>query len=38
MNVKWPVELAPYGFSYKPRRAIKAQGLANFIVECSISN
>jgi len=33
--VKWAVELAPYGINYEPRRAIKAQALADFIVECS---
>ena len=33
--VKWAVELAPYGINYEPRRAIKAQALADFIAECS---
>jgi len=33
--IKWAVELAPYGISYEPRRAIKAQALADFIAECS---
>jgi len=32
--VKWAVELAPYGLSYEPRKAIKAQALADFIAEC----
>ena len=26
--IKWAIELAPYGISYEPRRAIKAQALA----------
>jgi len=34
--IKWAVELTPYGINYEPRRAIKAQGLAEFIAECSI--
>jgi len=33
--IKWAIELAPYGNSYEPRRAIKAQALADFIAECS---
>jgi len=33
--VKWAIELAPYDIKYEPRRAIKAQALANFIAECS---
>jgi len=33
--VKWAVELAPYDINYEPRRAIKAQALADFIAECS---
>jgi len=32
--VKWAVELAPYGINYEPRRAMKAQALADFIAEC----
>jgi len=32
--VKWAIELAPYGIKYEPRRAIKAQALADFIAEC----
>ena len=35
--VKWAIELAPYGIKYEPRRAIKAQALADFIAECSTS-
>jgi len=30
--------LAPYEISYKPRRAIKTQALADFIAKCSNSN
>ena len=33
--IKWAIELSPYGISYKPRRAIKAYALADFIAECS---
>jgi len=33
--IKWVVELAPYGISYEPRRAIKTQALDHFIAECS---
>jgi len=33
--VKWAVELVPYDINYEPRRAIKAQALADFIDECS---
>jgi len=36
--VKWAIELAPYGINYEPRRAIKAQALADFITECSASH
>ena len=34
--IKWAIDLAPYGISYEPRRAIKAQALADFVAECSI--
>jgi len=33
--VKWVVELAPYGLSYEPRKAIKAQALEDFTAECA---
>lgn len=33
--VKWSVELSEVGNSYQPRVAIKAQALADFIVECT---
>ena len=33
-TIKWAIELAPYGTSYEPRRATKAQPLADFIAEC----
>ena len=36
--IKWVIELAPYGISYELKRAIKAQALADFITECSISD
>ena len=32
--VKWAIELAPYGISYEPKRAIKAQALVDFVAEC----
>ncbi|XP_019167796.1 PREDICTED: uncharacterized protein LOC109163501 [Ipomoea nil] len=33
--VKWAMELTQYGIEYKPRPSIKAQALADFIVECT---
>ena len=33
--IKWAIKMAPYGISYEPRRAIKAQALADFIAKCS---
>ncbi|KAK3032953.1 hypothetical protein RJ639_036124 [Escallonia herrerae] len=33
--VNWYVELGEFDIQYKPRTAIKAQALANFIVECT---
>ncbi|XP_031096962.1 uncharacterized protein LOC116001213 [Ipomoea triloba] len=33
--VKWAIELTQYGLEYKLRPSIKAQALADFIVECS---
>ncbi|KAK3035938.1 hypothetical protein RJ639_031361 [Escallonia herrerae] len=34
--VNWSVELGEFDIKYKPRTAIKAQGLSNFVVECTI--
>lgn len=36
--VKWAMELTHYGLEYKPRLAIKAQALADFIVECKATS
>ena len=33
--VKWSVKLNEYSLEFRPRRAIKAQVLADFVVECS---
>ena len=30
---KWAIELLPFHITYKPRRAIKSQVLANFVAE-----
>ena len=30
---KWAIELSEYDISYEPRRAVKGQALADFIVE-----
>ena len=30
---KWAIELLPFDITYKPRRAIKSQALADFISE-----
>ena len=30
---KWAIELLPFEITYKPRRAIKSQVLADFVVE-----
>ncbi|XP_052189984.1 uncharacterized protein LOC127799805 [Diospyros lotus] len=35
---KWAVELSEYDISFEPRKAIKGQALANFIVECTHSH
>jgi len=32
---KWVIKLSEYDISFKPRKAIKGQALANFIVECA---
>ncbi|KAK3021614.1 hypothetical protein RJ639_045247 [Escallonia herrerae] len=34
--VNWSVELGEFDIKYKPRTAIKAQALSNFVVECTI--
>ncbi|KAK3041143.1 hypothetical protein RJ639_027595 [Escallonia herrerae] len=34
--VNWSVELGEFDLQYKPRTAVKAQALANFIVECTL--
>ncbi|XP_077246068.1 uncharacterized protein LOC143885918 [Tasmannia lanceolata] len=34
--VKWAVELSEFDIQYLPRQAIKAQVLADFVVECTI--
>ena len=36
--IKWAIELAEFDFKYKPRTAIKAQALADFMIECTIAN
>ena len=33
---KWAVELGEFDLEYRPRPAIKAQILADFIVECTL--
>ncbi|KAL8108705.1 hypothetical protein AgCh_008657 [Apium graveolens] len=36
--IKWAIELGEFDLKYKPRIAIKAQALADFVVECTIPN
>ena len=36
--IKWAIELGEFNIKYKPRMAIKAQALADFVVECTIDN
>ncbi|XP_063947571.1 uncharacterized protein LOC135152047 [Daucus carota subsp. sativus] len=36
--IKWAIELGEFDIRYKPRTAIKAQTLADFLVECTINN
>ena len=37
-SIKWAIELGEFDIRYKPRTAIKAQALADFLVECTIGN
>lgn len=34
--VNWSIELDEFDITYKPRLVIKAQALADFIIECTI--
>ena len=34
--IKWAIELGEFDIQYKPRVAIKAQALDDFVVECTI--
>ena len=36
--LNWAVELSQFNIEYEPRKAIKAQALSDFIVECSFGN
>ncbi|KAK1363005.1 hypothetical protein POM88_038566 [Heracleum sosnowskyi] len=36
--IKWAIELGEFDIKYKPRTAIKAQALVDFMVECTIDN
>ena len=36
--INWAVELSQFNITYEPRKAIKAQALSDFIVECSFGN
>lgn len=36
--IKWAAELTEVEIKYKPRAAIKAKALADFMVECTIDN
>ena len=36
--IKWAIELGEFDINYKPQMAIKAQALADFVVECTIDN
>ncbi|KAL8146473.1 hypothetical protein AgCh_004271 [Apium graveolens] len=36
--IKWAIQLGEFDLKYKPRTAIKAQALADFVVECTIPN
>ncbi|XP_074324061.1 uncharacterized protein LOC141660983 [Apium graveolens] len=36
--IKWEIELGEFDIKYKPRTAIKAQALVDFVVECTIND
>ena len=36
--IKWAIELGEFDIKYRPRTAIKAQALVDFVVECTIAN
>ena len=36
--VQWVIELSQFDIEYKPRIAIKAQALANFVVEFTVTD
>ena len=36
--VKWAIDLGEFDIKYKPRTTIKAETLADFMVECTIAN
>ena len=36
--IKWAIELGEFDIRYKPQVAIKAQALADFVVECTLDN
>ena len=36
--IKWAIELGEFDIKFKPRTAIKAQALADFVVECTIND
>ncbi|XP_074374576.1 uncharacterized protein LOC141714985 [Apium graveolens] len=36
--IKWAIELEEFDIKYKPRTAIKAQALADFMVKCTIND
>ena len=36
--MKWTVELSEFDIQYRPRPSIKAQVLADFMIECTISD
>ena len=36
--IKWAIELGEFDIKYRPRTAIKAQEIADFVVECTIAN
>ena len=36
--IKWVIELGEFDIKFKPRTAIKAQVLSDFVLECTIAN